>query len=326
MSRRIIYHSIKIVGATIIAIALAEVLGLKYSTTAGIIAMLSVLDTRVQSMVIGIRRLVAGTLAVVAAIALFNALGHGLLVLALFLAVFVPLLIVLRAPEAMTVSTVLATHIYAINTTNAGVLINELALLYIGVILGWLFSLYVPNLSEEIKAGQLKTEETLREVLHKMALQLLNQCSVEEQEDALSRLNKLIEEGYNKAVQYNNNHLLTEVDYFEAYYLMRREQYFVLVHMENHFRHMFVTLDEANRLSAYTERVIRELDEHNDGMSLLEELNELKAYFRQSHLPSTRQEFENRATLYQYMNDMEQFIAIKSMFIIKHGEIRYLDN
>jgi uncharacterized membrane protein YgaE (UPF0421/DUF939 family) len=49
----------------------------------------------------------------------------------------------------------------------------------------------------------------------------------------------------------------------------------------------------------------------------------LKNHYKESELPATREEFENRATLFQYLNDLEHFIEIKSRFMVDYGEIVY---
>jgi len=321
--KKLLYQSAKVTIATVVAILIGEIFNLHYSATAGVIAMLSVLDTRKQSMVVGLKRLSAASLAVVLAVVLFNFWGHELWVLAIFLMLFIPLLTWTRSTEALAVSTVLVTHIYTINTLGTWVIINELALLFIGVMMGWLLNIHMINIEDEIKTCQLETEKTIKEILRKMKYQLLNQCSVYEQAGLLERLDELISQGTRKSVEFNNNFLLKDYSYFQRYFLMRRQQYHVLAHMQTHFRLSFLAVDEAKLLSDYTEKLADELNECNDGMALMEELNALRAHYRESPLPVTREEFENRATLYQYMNDLAYFKRIKMTFMVENGGIKY---
>lgn len=320
---KLVYQSIKVTLATVLAILIAELLNLHYSTTAGVIAMLSVLDTRKQSMIVGVKRLGAASLGVVLAIVLFNLLGHRLWVLGIFLMIFIPLLTWFRSTEALAVATVLVTHIYSINTTEPWIFINELVLLFIGVLIGWLLNLHMLNIEDEIKKYQFETEANIKEVLRKMKYQLLNQCSIDEQEDLLDHLDQLIREGMAKAIQFNNNHLLRDDSYFHKYFMMRREQYYVLKHMQTYFHVSFIAVAEAERLSVYTEKLADELNECNDGMALMTEFNSLREHYRQSALPVTREEFEKRATLFQYMNDLAYFKRIKMAFMVEYGDIKY---
>ena len=321
--KTLLYKAIKVTIATIIAILIAEFMGLHYGTTAGIIAMLSVLDTRKQSLVIGAKRLGLATLAILLGVVLFNTFGHHLWVLGLFLLIYSPLLAIIQSTEALAISTVLVTHIYSINTTDAYVFFNELGLLVIGITIGWLLNLHMINIETEIHQLQEETEEMIKTILRKMSLQLVNQCSLEEQEGALALLDETIAKGMTKSVDYNNNHIMKDYGYYEAYFRMRRQQFFVLRHMENHFAHLFMAAEEAKLLSVYTEQLAVALNECNDGMGLLKNLGDLRSYYRSSDLPKSRDEFENRATLYQYLNDLDYFIRIKSAFMVEHGEIHY---
>lgn len=321
--KTLLYKAIKVTVATIIAIMIAEAIGLHYGTTAGIIALLSVLDTRKQSFVIGSKRLGLATLAILLGIILFNIFGHHLWVLGLFLLIYSPLLALIRSTEALAISTVLVTHIYSINTTEANIFFNELGLLVIGVVIGWLLNLHMINIESEIHHSQVETETMIKSILRKMSLQLLNQCSLEEQEGALTHLDEAIAKGMTKAVDYNNNYIMKDYGYYESYFRMRRQQFFVLRHMENHFAHLFMAAEEARLLSVFTEQLAEAFNECNDGMDLLKNLGDLRAYYRSSALPKTREEFENRATLYQYLNDLDYFIRIKSSFMVEHGKIHY---
>jgi len=320
----LLYQSGKVVLATIIGILIAELLQLNYSTTAGVIAMLSVLDTRKQSMVLGIKRLLGATVAIIVAIVLFNSFGHELWVLGLFLIIFVPTLALLDSSEALTVATVLVTHIYSIKTTDLWILFNELALLVIGVSVAWALNLHLLNVEKDIRSSLLETEAGIKEILRKMSLQLLNACTCKEQTSNLRALDNLISQGLKKAIQYNDNHILKDFSYYEHYFHMRRQQYYVLRHMQTHFDSDFITLEEAKVLSDYTARIADELNEYNDAMSLMTEWQKIRDGYRQGALPVTREEFEHRATLFQYMNDLAYFKKIKMIFVAEHGGFNYL--
>ena len=52
----------------------------------------------------------------------------------------------------------------------------------------------------------------------------------------------------------------------------------------------------------------------NTADGLLKNLKLLRESFITMELPKTREEFENRAMLYQFLNDFEQFLLIKNEF------------
>ena len=156
-----------------------------------------------------------------------------------------------------------------------------------------------------------------------MQYQLLNQCDLCEQEDLLETLDKTLIDGMNLSITHNNNFIVKDIHYYIRYFQMRRQQYLLLTHMQKYFDTVFVTPDMVKPLSEFTGRLSRELNEHNVGEDLLEETKRMLDYYRKEDLPKTRYEFEHRAVLFLYLNDMIHFVEIKINFMKKYGGIRY---
>ncbi|MDA3846459.1 MAG: aromatic acid exporter family protein [Vallitaleaceae bacterium] len=321
--RNLIYRAIKIAVAVVLAIFIAEILGLHYSITAGVLAMLSILDSRIQTYVVGIKRVGIALIGLILASILFYFGGFNLVILGGFILLFVPVVTIMKSSEALVASTVLVTHMYTLKLYGIPIILNEMALLLIGVMVAWGLNLHMPSIEKEIRGIQEDVEKHIKTILHKMTLQLINQCSIEEQENILASLDTLLIKGLEKAVQYNNNYVLKDNTYFIRYFQMRRQQYVVITHMEKHFHTMFITIDQALPLSDFTEKIAIQLNECNSGEMILKEAQELKKYYQKSALPATRIEFENRATLYQYLNDITYFIEIKVKFMAQYGDIIY---
>lgn len=312
--KQIVYQALKISVAVIVAIFIAEFFKLQYATTAGIVTMLSILDSRRQTYIVGIKRLISAMIAIVIALPLFM-FDHDLWVLGLFLLVYIPVSFAIKMSEGISVSTVLITHIYTIQILDVAVAVNEIALVFIGVVVAFIVNIHMPKGEEEIKQIQSDVEAQIRLILHKMKLQLLNQCSMSEQQASLEALDHLLTNGTNKAIIFSNNGIFKDRSYYIRYFQMRRQQYLVLTHMENHFEQIFITIDEAKLLSDFTEQLALSFAESNDGEALLIEAKRLMEYYKQSELPKTREEFENRAVLFQYFSDIIYFIEIKRRFM-----------
>ena len=67
-------------------------------------------------------------------------------------------------------------------------------------------------------------------------------------------------------------------------------------------------------IADFTQNIAKAIHEYNTAEGLLRNLQELRDEFKNMELPKTREEFENRAMLYQFLNDMEQFLLIKNDF------------
>ncbi|WP_130807507.1 aromatic acid exporter family protein [Senegalia massiliensis] len=324
--KNLLYKAAKIAIGVILSIFIANIIGLKYAATAGVICMLSILDTRTQTYIVGIKRLMTSLIAIVLATILFRVGGHNLFVLGVFLMIFIPILTILKSTEGMAVSTVLVTHIYDINTLSWDIMTNEIGILLIGILVAWAMNIHMPNREKEIRNKQFEVESLIRTVLYNMKLELLNQCSIELQENSLESLDETLTEGMDYAINFNNDFILKDNSYFIKYFNMRRQQYQILLNMQNHIKEDFITVEKAKPLSDFTERLAKELDECNTGEDLLKQADKLKDYYKNSQLPRTRKEFENRAILYQYFNDLIYFIEVKLNFMREYGEIKYCDS
>lgn len=310
-----IYFMIKMVVGVVASIVIATQIGLDYALSAGIIVMLSMLQTRKQTLQVGLKRVITAFIAIGLSSFLFHFLGFNILVFALFLMIFTPLTVILKAEVGLVVNTVLVTHLLADGKITAMAMGNEVLLMLIGVTIANLMNLHMPNHENELKVLVLEVEDRIKSILRKMGLQLVNQCQVDEQQVSLEELKSLIDEGQAKAYRYMNNTYFKDNSYYASYFTMRKAQYRRLMDMERYFVQVVVTLDEAELLKDFTMQLAQELSESNSGDALLERLEVLKNHYKSRDLPKTREAFENRAMLYQYLKDIENFIKLKADFV-----------
>ncbi len=318
MNRILIYNTIKMTVAVMTAILLASLLHLNYAMTAGVITMLSLLNNRKQTYTIGLKRIGAACFAIILGTVVFTMGAHSIGSLGLFLLVYTFLLSFLRFNEGLAVGTVLVTHLYSLETITLGMVVNEISLMLVGIIVAWLFTLHMPNLLGDIKECMLEADMEIKDVLKKMSLLIVNQCPVDEPRNHLHHLDEALTRGLPLAIAYNDNFLTRDNSYYIYYFQMRRQQYLLLSHMENHFRQLFIAMDQAKPLSDLTARIADELNEENTAVDLLAQATELLATYRASELPRSREEFENRAILYQYLSDVIQLIEIKIRFLQRY--------
>jgi len=310
----VLYRSIKITLGVMLAIVLAELLGLAYATTAGVITMLSIFETRKQTYIIGLKRLLFASIAIIFAYIIFWFGSHTLLMLGVFLLVFTLILTRLDSLEAWAISTVLVSHIYTLEELSVRIVANELGLVLIGVAVAWVLNLHMPNQIDKIKKYQLDVEQEMKRVLNIMRLKLINQCSIEDKERGLDYLSQCIEEGQTLAIAYNNNSLFKDNSYYIYYFQMRKQQLLLLRHMDKYLERMFIAVSQAEPLSEFTGQIGMEFNEKNTGKALKKRGEQLLEYYRDSALPTSREEFENRAILFRYLSDLIEFVEIKIRF------------
>ena len=85
--------------------------------------------------------------------------------------------------------------------------------------------------------------------------------------------------------------------------------------MKKHLLRFNMTYEQTVILSKFTEDVSKEIYENNDCINLINKLDSIRRIYETIELPKTRGEFENRALLFQFLNDLEEFLVIKKDFV-----------
>ena len=147
-----------------------------------------------------------------------------------------------------------------------------------------------------------------------MAVSLVTQTvPVYEQEVFLS-VEKLIKNTKVMAQIINNNHLFKSNDYYVSYIDMRTIQLEAIKRMQRHFSRFYMKYEQTRILSEFTNDVAMNIHEDNDCVELINKLTLLRKDYENMALPKNRTEFENRALLFQFLNDLEDFLIIKKEF------------
>jgi uncharacterized membrane protein YgaE (UPF0421/DUF939 family) len=317
-----IYLTMKIAIGALAAIISAKSLGLDFYMSAGIITMLSLLEIKRKSLFFGFQRLYTGVIAISIAslflyITSFSIWGFGF-----YLLIFIPVVLKLDARAGLVVNTVLASHIYDIGRVNIYVIFNEMSLLFIGITVALVLNLHVPIYEDKIRDIMKETDETFKETLDLMASCLESRCKIEGVSSNIAKLRSLIAEGLDKSYEYINSYYFKTEDYYSRYFSMRKSQVGRMRYMQEHCKNVFTTLEEAKPLAEFTYEVSREFNEENPGTDLLLRIEGLREKYKNSPLPATRDEFENRAVLFQFLNDLEEFIRIKAEFLASSDSVQ----
>lgn len=301
------------IGATV-SMLIASLLGLQYMASAGIITILSIQSTKKESIKIAVRRIIAALIALSLGSILFIILGNKIIVFGLYVIVFVPIAKKLEVTEGIVPASVLVTHLLGETNITLSILVNEILLLTVGVGVALLVNLYMPSIETELVKDMRQIERDMQSFLEEMALVIEQKMSSINKEEKLKKIEEEIALGKRRASYNANNYLFTKPSYYEKYFKMRALQFEVIKYMLGHVE----KLSSACKETYIIAELIRALAACTKGEILVETLqenvNKLREEFRQSHLPGTRVEFENRAMLYQILNDVEQFLMAKRYF------------
>ena len=307
-------RTIKTAVAAPVALLLATGINLESASSAAIITILTVTNTKRSTAKTALNRLFSLTLATAIAAACFLILGFHPITFGLYLLVFIPLSIRLGLSEGIAVSSVLITHYLAAGEMPVSLIINEYLLMIIGVSCALAANLYMPNTEKKIQEDQVVVEVSLKRMLEKMSA-YLNQPAKEEllRQECLS-LRGFVRQAQERAQEFEENHFFSGNSYYFEYFAMRRLQLKVLSDMLQILNRLDAAAEDVQELRELFEFTAQTLAEDNDGAAILEKIDEADQRYQQKKLPESRQAFEERAMLFQLFQLFQDFIEIKAGF------------
>ena len=305
---------IKMAAGSAVSIILANALGLLYSSSAGIMTLLTIQNTSKETITISLKRAAAFLIATVLSFVVFESAGYHAVSYGIFLFLFIGICQFLKLSEAISTNAVLVTHYLLEGHMERSLVMNEALLLFIGAGMGTLLNLYIPGKIKEIRHTQHILEEDLKTVLMRMSEYLVKEDKSDYTGSCFLKLDADISEGEKHAYAYMNNTFFQESKYFMEYMQMRRQQCMVLKDIYKKIVSMNSIPPQALQISEFIKNISISFGESNNAKELLEGLNALSEQMKSSPLPVTREEFENRAVLYMILTDLEHFLLLKKDF------------
>lgn len=315
----LLHRTIKLILATVLSIYLADWLGLSYATSAGIIAILSILDTRKSSYKMALNRFYSTLLALSIATITFYLLGFGIWTLGVYLVFYVPLAYQFRWEAGIAPATVLVTHLMLEESLSISLLSNEMGLFLIGALTALISNLYMPSQERRIEEYHERVEDKLKQILLRFE-QFLIEGDGRNDATLINELDHMLDDALKIVYLERHNQVFQQTNYQVHYFEMRAAQSKILRTMASNINKCLLEARENIILASLFERTAQQLSRENSAKELLLDIELFHATFRERPLPQTREEFETRATLFQLLHDMEHFIQLKVDFYQAYSE------
>ena len=310
-------RTIKLILATCLACLVASFLDLSSAVSAGIIALLSLSDTRRSTLKLAHNRFFSMILALTIGVLAFQLLGFHLWSLGLYLALYIPIAYKMGLEIGITPSSVLVGHLLVQESISLTLLINEFLLFAIGTGFALLVNLYMPSREEEISHYYTLVEEKLKNILLRFNY-YLSRGDGRNKAQLVDELDRLLEEALRLVYLDHSNHLFHQTDYHIHYFEMRQSQSRILRNMAQQINTCQLAASETLILAQLFSKIAGQLSQTNPASSLLNDIERFLEVFRNRSLPKTREEFETRATLLQLLREDKTFIQVKVDFYQKY--------
>jgi len=307
--------SFKISLAALLAIVLADRLGLKYSATAGIITVLSIQNTKRETIWTALKRAAALICAFLLAALCFSVIGYNIAAFAVYLFFFALFCFTTGWVEALAMVSVLVTHFLTEKNMTAASLINEVLLFFIGTSFGVLVNLHLHRKKRQFTMLSDEVDRQIKGILHRMSEWLPRQDRDAYKSDCFEKLNRALSEAKLCAINNYNNSMFSNDTYEIDYIKMREEQSVILKEVYENIKGLAYLPQQAVQVAALIKKIEEGYHRENTVEGLLSKTDAFLSRMAAGPLPQTREEFEARAVLFYILKQLENMLRLKYDFV-----------
>lgn len=307
------YRTLKTAVGASLAVLIAQIFQLEFFAAAGILTILCIQKTRKKSFESAWERLFACLLGIAFSGFIFEVFGYHFISVAVVLLLFIPVTVKLRITSGIVTSTVIMFHIYTMADLSVSLILNELALISIGVGTALVMNIYMPSNETILDQYQKELELLYAKIFHEFATYIRygdNRWTGKE----VTEVSDLLQNAKNLAMQNLENHILRYEDSYYHYFKMREKQLDIIERMMPLLTSIDYHVEQADMLAAFMDDLAEGVHPANTAHLFIEKLEDLQESFKSMPLPATRDEFEARSALAHLVRELEQYLLIKQQF------------
>ncbi|MGZ9584133.1 aromatic acid exporter family protein [Paenibacillus marinisediminis] len=309
------FRVIKTAIATIMAIVLADMLGLHNHLGAGTLAIIAVDVTRKRSLRSASARFLASIVSLILAGILFKLLGFSLWVLAVYILVTFPIIARLNLKQGVVTSAVVVFHLYASGEASMAMIWNEVLLLVCGLGSATLVNMvYMPKEDQRMQEIRRLIDDNFSSIFNQINHHLHDTGHVWDGYE-ITEAGRLIDEGIEIASKALENRVMPsdevkDEENWLIYFYMRKSQLESIQNILELLALVFQTLPSAHLVANVFEQLSEDVKVQRYTGKTERMLIDLEPQFKAMALPKTREEFEVRATILQVIRELERFLKI----------------
>jgi uncharacterized membrane protein YgaE (UPF0421/DUF939 family) len=307
------YRTLKTAAGAALAVLIAQSLQLDFFASAGILAILCIQKTRKKSLLSAWERFSACILGILISAIIFEFIGYFFFSVAVVLLLFIPLTVKLKITSGIVTSTVIMFHIYTVGNLSTGLILNELALITIGVGIAMLMNIYMPSNEAKLDGLKQEIEACYAAIFHEFATFIRYGDSKWTGEE-ITKSTEILEDAKNLSLQNLENHILRYEDTYYHYFKMREKQLDIIERILPLLTSIDYHVTQADMIAGFMDTLGDGVNSKNTAYIFIDKLEELQESFKEMPLPTTREEFEARSALAHLVRELEQYLAIKQQF------------
>lgn len=304
------YRTIKSAVGAGIAIGIAQFFHLQFYAGAGIITILCIKQTRKSSYETAWERFLASVIGLVIGWFFFEAFGYHPWTITMLLLITFPIMVAVRANDGIPAASVIITHIYTLQHVNWDIVLNEFGIIIIGITVALIMNMHMPSVNKELGEYQRKIESNFKRIFREFSIYLRYGESSWDGKEIMETA-QWIKEAKELAANNMENNNREEEKQMLRYFQMRDKQFDIVERLLPIISTMNYTCAQSQQIASYLEKLADAVHPGNTAGIYLDQLEDMKQDFKQQPLPIDRDEFETRAALYIFINEMKRYLIIK---------------
>ena len=309
MNKTLLSTTIKTAIAATLSLLVAQALGLKFSSSAGIITILDIFETRKATLKGGLKRTLSATIALVLGILVFEIFDYKTWAFAIYLLLFVPISFLLKIELGLGPSSVVVTHLLSYGEINSSIIFNELCLILIGTGFAMLTNLYAPESQDKLKKWIEDIDEDIKDILIFFGDTLVNNLDVKICEGKIKKLEDDITKALNLAIIENDNRIENSKNLLIGLSHREREMD-ILMEMYDDLKSIPKEYADGKLISDLMIDTANNLSDNGDMVKVKKRIEFLQEHFHMMELPETHEDFIIRSSIFQVFRSLNQFIDI----------------
>ena len=315
------FRTVKTAVGMTLGVIICKLLGLDNYASSAILVVLCIKHTKMHSVQAILSRLVSCLLILFLGSAIFSLLGQHAFVLGLIVLLFIPLTVVLNVQEGVITSCVILLHVFNAKAINGHLILNEIMLLIVGLGIAFLMNLMMPSLDKKLNHFKQDIENQITEIFNIFS----QACSMHNDHLNIKFDSLLLNIKKAKSLAFRDvkNHYVRNENSFYHYFDMREEQVELLKRMTSLLERINTDDPILEKISQLMYEIGSNVNSNDYTALRLHSLYEIRLSLDDLPLPTTHKTLNSRAHIIQILNELEEYLNIKSQFgsLKLHSEI-----
>lgn len=226
---------------------------------------------------------------------------------------FIPTLVSLNVEAGFISSVVIIMHIYSVANFTSDLLLNEIALMTVGFGTALVVNMYMGDFQKELENYRIQVEELFRSIFSEITKYLRNGDTSWDGKEIISAA-IVLDKAKSLAFTDVENHITRKENQYYVYFDMREKQLEIIERILPKITTLPVMVQQVDLVADFMEELAENIHPGNTAIRFRNKLDIVKEEFAKMPLPKNHENFLAMASLYQFIEEMDEYLAIKQTF------------